>query len=122
MLDIIQITGRTQHLTDKLDLFPGSASWKERLSQYHFCQNATDAPDIDRSLIVVAPQEQFWGSVPPCSHVVSQCGGFGFVVDISTQSEITDLEVRVGVDQQVSRFLKSDSKVPGLDGRFWLSG
>ena len=59
---------------------------------------------------MIRAQKQLRGSVPASSHVLSEDIGLEVMEEGSSQAEVTNLEVAVGVDQQISRLLRSERK------------
>lgn len=74
---------------------------EQRLPRQQLGKDAADRPDVDRRGVVAAGEQKLWGPVPPCHDV------FGHELLLvgpgARQTKVADLEVAVGVDEEVAR-------------------
>ena len=54
---------------------------------------------------MISTQEKFWSSVPPCGNIFSEDISLLVMEERSGQSEITNFEITVGIDEKISGFL-----------------
>ena len=64
----------------------------------HFSKNDSDAPHVDRCGIVVSAEKQLRCSVPTSGNILSEDIGFEVVEEGSSETEVTNLEITIGVD------------------------
>ncbi|KAH3685822.1 hypothetical protein WICPIJ_003209, partial [Wickerhamomyces pijperi] len=78
---------------------------EQRLSTVQLGKDTANGPHVNGFGVASSAQQKLWGSVPPGGHVVGDGMWSLFQVhwsDTSGQSEITDLEVPLVVDQDVA--------------------
>ena len=86
-------------------LFLLGLSGKERFSSNELSQNTTNTPYIDGSSVLAPGKNDFRCAVPSRGNIVCQaCRRCHQSVDIGTcQAKVTDFQIAVGVNQQISR-------------------
>ena len=88
------------------------ASGEERLAVGELHEDAADGPDVDGGGVVGGVEQQLRGAVPPCHHVLRHHVALG---GGARQPEVADLEVAVGVQQQVAGLEVPVDHVGGVD-------
>ena len=64
-------------------------------------ENATNTPDVDAVGVLVAGEHDFGSSVPTCDYVFGEWLAAVVGTEATGETEVADLQVTVGVDQQV---------------------
>mmetsp|Transcript_12798 Transcript_12798/g.21944 ORF Transcript_12798/g.21944 Transcript_12798/m.21944 type:complete len:203 (-) Transcript_12798:1042-1650(-) len=94
--------GLARYLTNKLQLILHVFTWKHYLACEHLAHNASYGPHVDR-VGVVMREHELWSAVPSRDNVIRLLSRI-FRIEVSCQTEIANLEIAVGVDQDVGRF------------------
>ena len=79
---------------------------------YHFSKNTSNAPNVDRSRILLTPQQYFWGSIPQCNYFV--CIWSNGNAESSGKTKIGNFDGSFVVKQQVLRFQISMNYSPRM--------
>lgn len=90
---------------------------EKRLSAEHFSKNATDRPDVNGLGVLLEGQHDFGRAVPAGSDVFSHETGVVLLRSGgSGKTEIADLEIAVGVEEEVGRLQVSVQHVGRVHG------
>mmetsp|Transcript_21983 Transcript_21983/g.41173 ORF Transcript_21983/g.41173 Transcript_21983/m.41173 type:complete len:283 (+) Transcript_21983:51-899(+) len=93
------LSWRAKHLEVLRNLVPRVRSAEGRLPSIHLGEDASDRPDINLLVVGIADHD-FRGTVPPRDHIV---GHLSVLVDPTRETEVTDFECGVGVEEEVGR-------------------
>lgn len=100
------------YLGDEAHLVHVVASGEERLAVDELHEDAANGPDVDGGGVVGGVEQQLGRAVPPGHHVLRHHVALG---GGARQPEVADLEVAVGVQQQVAGLEVAVDHVGGVD-------
>ena len=106
----------------KTDLVNVIVAGEVRFPSEQLGKDASDGPNVDRLGILVTRQHDLRGAVPPCHHILGQQQRIARLADhllvaqhAPGKAEVANLEVAVGIDEQVRRLEVAVQDVGRMD-------
>ena len=91
-------TGCLTHLTQ---LFNFVLALKQRMSCQKFAKDASQAPHVDRRIVIWCPEEEFWRSIPECDYELGQVLG-RWVAYETRHAEVCEFDLAAVVHEDVA--------------------
>lgn len=111
------LVGGTENVEDLVQLVDIVATLKEWSSTEQLGENAADRPHVDSLGVALEAQHNFWCTVPPRSHVFRHVSSvlLGVNGETTRETEIANLELAVGVDEEVTGLQVAVKDIGGVD-------
>lgn len=113
---------RAQIMEDLVELINVVPALEDRFSTKKLCKNTANGPDIYSRSIVAEAQHDFGSSVPTSCNIfshealVSSCARGAAICTVATsKAKVTNLEIAVGIDKQISGLEITMKDVGGVD-------